>query len=588
MKILFFVLYFVTGFCLKTSLSAPVTPPAINKNYQIVFKLDLSEELKSIDLPSSVDICGSIKSLSWEKFYPMADQDRNGVDEATVAFNSTNPNLRIDYQYVINDTRWETSAAQRVAITTSSIKLPIDTFNVNNKSEPRFSPQEIRNDLKYLYTTLQQSHYDLYVHTKKEVFDKKYSAIYKSITDSLTAIQTIRLFKPLLALAKHAHCDIWFPWHLYSQYGDKGGTVFPLDVSISDRRAYVTNVYTDNPQVAVGDEIISINKIGINKHLDKMYSFVSGDSEYMINTLIDGMSFPRLLWLMYDKIDRFELEVLTREGKRKNVIVNSMPAKLLEERRNQTSVPSPSREFKFIEYAAYLRPGIFLNLKGSNNTSEQITFDKGEFVSFIDSAFVEIKEAKSKSLIIDLRGNPGGDNSFSDHLVAYFATKPFWFYSEFNVKTSQITKKFWKDVDGEDPFIVELKDKILTYKDGKTFKMPAGSYPPRTDSLRFTGKVFVLIDRYSYSNTVSVAAIMKDYGFAQLVGEPTSDVATGYGSVHQFTLPNTGVGVVYPKALIVRPNGNREPKGVSPDVHVSDDRFTEKDEIMLKVMELAK
>jgi hypothetical protein len=483
-------------------------------------------------------------------------------------------------------TSLSSSAAQTVDSTTSSIKRLNVAFNVNNDPEPKFSPQEVREDLKYLYKTLNESHYNLYVNNGKEIFDKKYSTIHKAITDSLTAIQVIRLFKPLIALAKHAHCNIWFPNDIYEQYVNKGGTVLPLDVSISNRRAYVTKVLTDNAQVAVGDEIISINKTGINKHLDNLYAFMSGDSEYMINTFNDAITFPRILWWMYDEIDSYELGVSTLNGKRKNVIVKSMPAKQVEEKRNKNSVSLPSREFKFVENAAYLRPGIFLNLESSINTSEQHTFEKGEFITFIDSAFVKIHEAKSKSLILDLRGNPGGDNSFSDPMVAYFATKPFWFCSEFSIKTSQITKKFWKDVDSKDPFLVELKRKILTYKDGKTFKMPLGTYPPRRDSLRFTGKVYVLIDRYSYSNTVATAAIIKDYGFGQLVGEPTADVATGYGAIHQFDLPNTGVGVVYPKALIVRPNGSRAAEGVHPDVEVSDDRFTQEDEIMLKVMEI--
>lgn len=34
-----------------------------------------------------------------------------------------------------------------------------------------------------------------------------------------------------------------------------------------------------------------------------------------------------------------------------------------------------------------------------------------------------------------LRDNPGGDNSFSDRMVAWFASRPFRFSDEFSIRT---------------------------------------------------------------------------------------------------------------------------------------------------------
>jgi C-terminal processing protease CtpA/Prc len=84
----------------------------------------------------------------------------------------------------------------------------------------------------------------------------------------------------------------------------------------------------------------------------------------------------------------------------------------------------------------------------------------------------------------------------------------------------------------------------------------------------FKGKVFLLIDRQSYSNAVSVAALVQDYKFGTVLGEETSDMATTYGAMEQFRLPNTGIMVGYPKAYIIRPNGDTRPRGVTPDVPI--------------------
>jgi C-terminal processing protease CtpA/Prc len=91
--------------------------------------------------------------------------------------------------------------------------------------------------------------------------------------------------------------------------------------------------------------------------------------------------------------------------------------------------------------------------------------------------------------------------------------------------------------------------------------------PPRPD--RFRGKVFLLVDRQSYSNTVNVGALAQDYRFGTVLGEETSDLATVHGAMERFTLPHTGAAVGFPKAFIVRPNGDRTPRGVIPDVAIA-------------------
>ena len=89
-----------------------------------------------------------------------------------------------------------------------------------------------------------------------------------------------------------------------------------------------------------------------------------------------------------------------------------------------------------------------------------------------------------------------------------------------------------------------------------------------------------MIDRYSYSNAVSLAAIVQDYNFGLIVGERTADVASSYGATHEFKLPNSQLSVSYPKAFIIRPNGDRTLKGVTPHVSIADNIFTETDEIL--------
>ena len=471
----------------------------------------------------------------------------------------------------------------RLAILCCLVTLSSYSIGLAQSDKPvqrtKFSAREVREDLKYFYKTLEESHYDLYVNTEKEVFEKQYEKIYNSIADSLTLVQISRVFQPFAALSKLAHCSIGFPWNLYLDKANQtSATLFSLNVTVVNNRVFVSDNFQSDLSIQKGDEVLSIDGIPIKVKLKEVYDFMSGEGPDIKNTLLDLITFPRVYWWIYGNGNQYVVNVKHKEGGVRSVIIKGIRASDYEQNASKKkSVFRTDREFKFMGNTAYLHPGIFINNQSSGNTSEHKTFETNEFISFIDSSFREIHKAKPRSLIIDLRGNPGGDNAFSDPLIAYFATKPFWFCSEFNVKTSRITKQYWKDV--KDSSLQDLKNQILTRKDGETFKVSFKKYSPRTDSLRFDGKVYVLVDKYSYSNTVSTAAIIQDYKFGVVIGEPTADVASSYGATHEFKLPNSQLSVSYPKAFIVRPNGDRRLKGVTPDIIV-DSTLTKADEIL--------
>jgi C-terminal processing protease CtpA/Prc len=105
-------------------------------------------------------------------------------------------------------------------------------------------------------------------------------------------------------------------------------------------------------------------------------------------------------------------------------------------------------------------------------------------------------------------------------------------------------------------------------KKGEIIDFDLGDTKPREGG-RYRGKVYMLIDRHSYSNSVTVAALAQDYGFAKILGEETSDLATTYGAMETFTLKETGIDVGFPKAHIIRPNGGTAARGVIPDIAIA-------------------
>lgn len=460
------------------------------------------------------------------------------------------------------------------AKTRSMIIFVFCLFSWSAKSQPGipkgyYTARQIREDLRFLYTTLQQSHYNLFVHTSKATYDLAYKRTQAKIKDHMSLMEANRLLQPFTALSGLAHCSIAFPFRpAYLEYLQKGGKVFPLDITVEGRRLMVSDNYSANPAIKAGDEILVINGRPATYFLNGIYNYLSGENEEFKNTLIDLYHFSRLHWLVYGRVDGFKMRLIRPDGSIYECLAKGIPAEQLEEYVvKKKSIFNTSREFRNLGKIAYLRPGAFLNNESEGNTSEHRTFENSTFVRFIDSAFRQVRLSGASKLVIDLRDNPGGDNSFSDHMLAYFAREPFSFCSSFSVKTSALTKSFWRDV--TDTALAELKKDILSKPNGTIFQTRIIRQLPVPDSMRYKGDVYILIDRYSYSNAVTTAATIKDYHWGKLIGESTADVPTTYAAIHEFKLPYTGMEVSYPKAFIVRPNGDRSTRVLEPDIKIS-------------------
>ena len=460
--------------------------------------------------------------------------------------------------------------------------------NLSSKEPVVYSAEAVREDLAFLYETLQTSSYDLFLNTNKADYDRAFEQVLNSITGPMTYLEISRLFEPFVTLAGFTHCTSYFPSEAYQQFHENGGRFIPFEITFWQEKVLLSANWSDNEQIEAGDEILAINETDIQQLLEKIYAYIQGESEYTKRTLLEVRSFKRNWWYIFGDFSSGTVRIKKPDGRQIDTEVEGLTLEQFQQRTQPGTAPSfikSGRTFEFIGDAAYLRPGTFLNAE-SHDISTHEAFNNDEFLEFIESAFIEIARKKPQHLILDLRGNYGGDNSFSDPMIAYFADKPFRIASKFSVRTSQVTKSFWKNVDI--PELSDMKQKILTLEDGSRFDIELNTTQPRTDDLAFKGEVITLVDRFSFSNAAAVAAIVQDYEFATLVGEETADTPSSCGAIHTFELPNTKMGVIFPKACMIRPSGDPSVRGVIPDHKVSDDPFTREDEILNAALQLIK
>lgn len=88
-----------------------------------------------------------------------------------------------------------------------------------------------------------------------------------------------------------------------------------------------------------------------------------------------------------------------------------------------------------------------------------------------------------------------------------------------------------------------------------------------SDSIDWKSRVYVLVDRVTYSAAMVNALQFKQLLNAKVVGEPTGANPNGYQDLGQFKLPNSNLLITYTKRLFRLQD--IDTKGLQPDVLIT-------------------
>ena len=432
------------------------------------------------------------------------------------------------------------------------------------------SPEEARADLAALYQGLQEAHYDLYALTPRAVFYDHYAALTARLNHPVSRSAIYAEFQRFTALSHFAHARLEGLNPGFHAHLQENGLVFPLDLRIKDGAVIIVGA-PEGIGVEVGEEILALNGEPNAIWLARLTRNISAETPLLAYSQLERMP-AYFIWLEHPDAETFHLRVEGVQGAR-DVTLPAVSYDIYAATPNMANASSlDGREAAMLSSdIAYLRPGPFYNVDAQSPADAYDPEATRRFIAFIDEAFVGFIENGAEALILDLRNNPGGDSSYSDPVVAWFADAPFRFYSEFRLKVSaQTTASNAARLEGRSAQEAGVSgvyaQLFAAHEDGDVVLFETDYVQPRAQ--RFDGRVYVLIDRTSYSNAASTAALIQDYGFGVIVGETTTDMATIMGAMEHFTLPYSGFQIGYPKAHIIRPNGEERFHPVTPDIEV--------------------
>jgi hypothetical protein len=168
----------------------------------------------------------------------------------------------------------------------------------------------------------------------------------------------------------------------------------------------------------------------------------------------------------------------------------------------------------------------------------------------IDDVFRQVRESKSEDLVIDLRGNGGGDSGMGDYIFRYLAAERIEQASRMRVKLAPETIEDWKRNGGSipafaEPLIASFQGKVLDTGEepAKSIvaRMVAEDKPePRPDA-SYRGRLWLVIDNQTFSSANMFTAAFRDSVLGKILGSESGEPPISSGNFFTFTLKNSGI-----------------------------------------------
>ena len=522
---------------------------------QVHFKVQRAPEIQGFQ----IGIRGNKAPLSWDNTIFLKN---NAI---VLGFD---PNLdNLEYKYVLDnraEVKWEGISNREIQLDKNGLSVA-DTWNketpVDITTLTAIPSEQLLEDFKLLENMVLQVHPGTYRYSSKAEIEKALSELKAAFQTPLSLGEAYLAMSKVTAAIKCDHTKVGFNNQnryvntVIHEQEDK----LPFTFKWFGEKMILDRNVSERAILRKGTEIVAINGVPVAKILSALLPYVAADGATDKNRIqkleIDGFDFRYNAFDIFFPLKFpmeggvFKLSVLV-DGNVSEVEVKGMHREIRAEKLNDKFLDFPYTRDDMWDFQTNKDLGVLtLNSFGLMGW-KAMTLD---YKKYLDKTFTALQQKNIKHLIIDIRGNTGGNDEMKIELFRYLSFD--------RQQLLPIARE------GRTRFVnfpEQLKPHIKTWGDNPWYynltpDTTEGQYyifnerfekrKPQPAKLNmFQGKVYLLVGPSNTSLAYYTARDFQHYKIGKLIGDETGGNLRDIngGQILFLTLPNSGIEIDFP------------------------------------------
>ncbi|MBE0643006.1 MAG: hypothetical protein IH600_02905 [Bacteroidetes bacterium] len=397
----------------------------------------------------------------------------------------------------------------------------IDRYDLAAVGMPVMFPvHELRADFAQLRQALETKHCCLYTHTGKPVLDALFERQGALLDKPMQPFEFYRVIAPISAAVGCGHTSLWMSEAYWTYAGD---ALFPLRIRVMDGDPVVVGYYGSDQDVPIGSIVLEINGRSMREVINELADLYTADAfNHNFRVVQVERRFPMLYARTYGFPTAYSVKY-------------ALPG-----RKTSANAVLRSTDIDQVRAKIFVAPQLLFDIRENDRaavlgiTSFSYYDRVPMFEAFLDSCFRVILGRGIHKLVLDLRGNDGGDPFCAAALFSHLARHPVPYFSQ----------KYGK--------YAELAD------------------PVPVSQLQYRDSLIVLIDGSNFSTAAHLCALLKSHGIGIMIGSETGGTYVCNAAAHELHLSHTRLLQLIPTESFATAVSGMNPKtGVVPDYAVS-------------------